>query len=203
MSPRPNVTEQRKSQIIQAAEEVFTKKGFDEARMDDIAEQTGLSKGALYLYFKSKDDVILAILDRMFRLEFRQLEGLKLDEGGAVDAMWRLTEIVAKDVTAFLRLAPIVYSFLALAFRNRSVQRALKNYINRYIDLMVPVIERGVASGEFRSVDARDVAVAAGAVVEGTLLLWVYDHELVDPARHIRSGMKLLLEGVQARQGQA
>ena len=38
MSPRPNVTDERTSQIINAAEDVFTKKGFDEARMDDIAE---------------------------------------------------------------------------------------------------------------------------------------------------------------------
>ena len=73
MSPRPDVSDERKSQIINAAEGVFTKKGFDEARMDDIAEETGLSKGTLYLYFKSKDDLIIAILDRMFQREFKQL----------------------------------------------------------------------------------------------------------------------------------
>jgi hypothetical protein len=37
-----------------------------------------------------------------------------------------------------------------------------------------------------------------GAIIEGTLLLWVYDKSLVDPEIHIHSGMKLLLEGVQA-----
>lgn len=199
MSPRANVSEQRKAQIIQAAEEVFTKKGFDDARMDDIAQQTGLSKGTLYLYFKSKDDVILAILDRMFRLEFRHLEDQNLDQGTATQAIERLTDLVAKDMASFLRLAPIVYSFLALAFRNRFVKLALKEYINRFLGLLLPVIQRGIASGEFRKVDAREVAVAAGAMIEGTLLLWVYDQELVDPARHIRSGMALLLEGVQAR----
>lgn len=198
MSPRPDVSEQRKLQIIQAAEEVFTTKGFDDARMDDIAQETGLSKGTLYLYFKSKDEVILAILDRMFRLEFRHLQDQNPDEGTATEVIGRLTDLVAKDMTSFLRLAPIVYSFLALAFRNRYVNRALKEYINRFVSLLLPVVQRGVASGEFRAVDAREVSIAAGAVIEGTLLLWVYDHELVDPARHMRSGMKLLLEGVQA-----
>jgi AcrR family transcriptional regulator len=76
MSPRPNVSDERKVQILNAAESVFTKKGFDEARMDDIAEKTGLSKGTLYLYFKSKDDLIIAILDRIFKREFGQLENL-------------------------------------------------------------------------------------------------------------------------------
>ena len=199
MSPRPNVSEQRKLQILDAAEEVFTKKGFEEARMEDIAEQTGLSKGTLYLYFKSKEDLILAILDRIFQVEFKQLEGINSQEGSASDAIWKFTDLITKDVLVLLRLVPIVYSFLALAFRNRYVQRALKNYVDRYISNLVPIIQRGIDSGEFRPVDAQEVAVAAGALIEGTLLLWVYDHDLVDPKRHIRSGIKLLLEGVQAR----
>ncbi len=74
MSPKPDVSEERKGQIMSAAEEVFTKKGFDNARMDDIAEETGLSKGTLYLYYKSKDDLIIAILDRIFQREFKVLE---------------------------------------------------------------------------------------------------------------------------------
>ena len=199
MSPRPNVSDERKAQIINAAEDVFTRKGFDEARMDDIAEETGLSKGTLYLYFKSKDDLIIAILDRMFQREFTQFEKLDLDEQSAVDTVWKLTDLLATDILRMLRLIPIVYQFLALAFRNKYVQIALKKYINRYLDILVPIIQRGIDSGEFRPIDAREVAITMGAVIEGTLLLWVYDKSLIDPAHHIQTGMKLLLEGVQAR----
>jgi len=199
MSPRPNVSDERKSQILNAAEGIFTKKGFDEARMDDIAVETGLSKGTLYLYFKSKDDLIIAILDRIFQREFRQLENLQQGELSATETIWKLTEMLTKDIMGILRLVPIVYEFLALAFRNKYVQQALKKYINRYLDILVPIIEHGIEAGEFRAVDAREVAVAMGAMIEGTLLLWVYDKSLVEPDYHIRSGMKLLLEGVQAR----
>lgn len=199
MSPRPNVSDERKSQIINAAEDVFTKKGFDEARMDDIAEETGLSKGTLYLYFKSKDDLIIAILDRMIQGEFKQLESLNQDELSATDAIWKMTDLLTKDILGWLRLIPIVYQFLALAFRNKYVQLALKKYINRYLDILVPIIQRGVEAGEFRQVDAREAAIAMGAMIEGTLLLWVYDRSMIEPEKHIRSGMRLLLEGVQAR----
>ena len=57
----------------------------------------------------------------------------------------------------------------------------------------------GIDSGEFRQVDAQEIAIAAGAIYEGTVLLWVYDSSLIDLERHIGSSMKLLLEGVQAR----
>ncbi len=197
MSPRPNVSDERKAQILNAAEDVFTKKGFDEARMDDIADETGLSKGTLYLYFKSKDDLIIAILDRLILLEFRQLENLNQDEMSATDAIWKMTELITKDILGLMRLIPIVYQFLALAFRNKYVQKALKKYINRYLEILIPIVQRGIDSGEFRPVNAREVAVAMGAMIEGTLLLWVYDSSLIDPEHHIHSGMKLLLEGVR------
>lgn len=197
MSPRPNVSNERKAQIINAAEDVFTQKGFNEARMDDIADKTGLSKGALYLYFKSKDDLIIAILDRMFQREMKQMEGLDQADLSAADAIWKMTEAVTNNILGFVRLVPIVYQFLALAFRNKYVQKALKKYINQYIDMITPIIEQGIRSGEFRKVNAREVAIAMSAIIEGTLLLWVYDRDLVEPEKHIRSGVKLLLEGVQ------
>jgi AcrR family transcriptional regulator len=198
MSPRPNVSEERISQIVTAAEDVFTQKGFAEARMDDIAEETGLSKGTLYNYFKSKDDLIIAILDRIFQREFRVFDEMDYSKIGATESINIFVDTVAKDIKLMLRLMPIAYEFLALAFRNKTVQKALKLYVNRYMNILVPIIENGIASGEFKEVDPKEVAIAMGAVLEGTILIWVYDKSLVDPETHIRSGMSLLLEGVQA-----
>ena len=198
MSPRPNVTDERKSQIINAAEDVFTKKGFAEARMDDIAEETGLSKGTLYNYFKSKDDLIIAILDRIFQREFRVFGEMDYSEKSATETISIFVDTIAKDIKLMLRLMPIAYEFLALAFRNKTVQKALKVYVNRYMDVLVPIIENGIASGEFKEVDPKEVAIAMGAILEGTILIWVYDKSLVDPEVNIRSGIKLLLDGVKA-----
>jgi len=198
MSPRPNVSEERISQIVNAAEDVFTKKGFNEARMDDIAEETGLSKGTLYNYFKSKDDLIIAILDRIFQREFKAFEQADVSSMNASDTIWLFVDTIVKDIKYFLRAMPIAYEFLALAFRNKTVQKALKVYVNRYMNILVPIIQGGIDSGEFKKVEAKDVAIAMGAVLEGTILIWVYDKSLVDPEKHIRSGLKLLMEGVQA-----
>ncbi|MGE5252051.1 MAG: TetR/AcrR family transcriptional regulator [Bacteroidota bacterium] len=184
---------------MRAAEEVFTQKGFDQARMDDIAGRTGPSKGTLYLDFKSKDDLITAILDRIIRREFSQLEQLEEGEATATETLRKLTDLLTKDLLGMLRILPIIYNFLAMAFRNKYVQQALKGYINRYLSILTPVIQRGIDTGEFRAGDAREVAIAMAGVVEGTLLLWVYDRSLIDPERHIRSGVELILEGVQMR----
>jgi AcrR family transcriptional regulator len=198
MSPRPDVSDERKSQILNAAEEVFTEKGFDQARMEDIADQTGLSKGTLYLYFKSKDDLIIAILDRLFQREFGQMEKLVVADRTARACVEEFTDLATRDVSAMLRLLPIFYQFLALAFRNKYVQHALKQYLNSFLDILTPIIQRGIDSGEFRAVDAREVALAAGAIFEGTILLWIYDKTAVDPVRNIHSSIRLLMDGVMA-----
>jgi len=199
MSPRPNVSDERKSQILNAAEQVFTKKGLDLARMDDIAEETGLSKGTLYLYFKSKDELIIAILDRIFQGVFKQLEARKKDQLSATEAINQFTEEAIHDYKRMLRLMPVAYEFLALAFRNKVVQKALTQYFRHYMDVLVPIVQRGIDSGEFRPVDPRETAIAAGAIYEGTVLLWVYDSSLVDLEHHIRSSMNLLIEGIRLR----
>lgn len=58
---RQREKEQRSQDIIDAAEKVFFSKGYEKATMDEVAEEAELSKGTLYLYFKTKEDLYLAI----------------------------------------------------------------------------------------------------------------------------------------------
>lgn len=196
MPPRRDVSEERESQILNAAEQVFTEKGFASARMEDIAENTGLSKGTLYLYFKSKDGLIAAVLDRLFKAIMDQFTPSKSEDLTASEAIWQFTESAIRDYQRMQRVVPIAYEFLAMAARRKVVQTAFRRYFNAYMNALVPVIQRGIDRGELRPVDANEVAIAAGAIFEGTLLLWVYDNDRVDIGRHIRSGIKLLLEGI-------
>ena len=58
MVARTDLSATRKNQILDAAMTVFARSGFHEARMDDIVQESGLSKGTLYWYFKSKEEII-------------------------------------------------------------------------------------------------------------------------------------------------
>jgi len=58
MPPRPDVSAERRAQIIEAALTCFTRKGYNNTTMDDVAAESGLSKGTLYWYFESKDNLL-------------------------------------------------------------------------------------------------------------------------------------------------
>jgi AcrR family transcriptional regulator len=198
MSPRADVSEERKDQILDAATDVFAEKGLSDARMDDIVKESGLSKGTLYWYFKSKDEIILSIFERMFNREFQALETLVGAGGSASENLLSYTEYAIEDIRGLLRLRPLVYEFLSWVFRRKIVRDAFKIYINKYMDAVVPIIQQGIDSGEFRAIDPHSAAITLGAIFEGTILLWVYDSSLVDTEKNIREGVILFLEGIKA-----
>jgi len=198
MSPRPDVSEERKTQILDAATKVFTKKGFQKARMDDIVKESGLSKGALYWYFKSKDDLIVGILDHMFQRQIEDLSTLIGQHNTATERLEYFFDQTIEEFKQFERFMPIMLDFVALAFRATAVQKAFKKFFRKYMAIVIPLIQQGVDSGEFRPVDAEEAAIAVGAILEGTILLWAYDSETVDVTRHMKSGSQIFLDGLQA-----
>ncbi len=82
--------QQRKEEIVQAAEKVFFSKGFEQSTMDDIAGEAELSKGTLYLYFKSKDDIHLAVARNAIKLLRIQTSIAAEGDGNALEKLRRM-----------------------------------------------------------------------------------------------------------------
>lgn len=198
MSSKPDVSEERKNQILDAAIQVFAKSGFSDARMDDIVKESGISKGGLYWYFKSKDQLIFAVLNRMVQREFDTFLAEKSKLNSAYDQFMLLVDLVEKDMGRFDFFMPVLFEFYAMGLRNTSIRKMLSKSLQSYMDLVVPILEQGIASGEFRPFDPLEAALAVGAVMEGTILLKGYNPDMVDLNKHIRSGAELLLNGLLA-----
>ena len=200
MSPRPDVSEQRKDQILDAAINVFARLGFHKARMDDIAQEAGLSKGALYWYYKGKDAIIAALLDRIFAWEMKDLEAVRTAEGPVGDRLLDLTHRMAAYMQRLSLLLPIAFEFYAVAARQESVRRALQRYFQTYREAMADLIRQGVERGEFHPVDAEKVAITFIGLFEGLFLLWAVDPQAVDLPQVGEVAVRLLLDGLKAKE---
>lgn len=199
MSPKNNVSEKRRNQILDAAMKTFSEVGFHKARMSDIADTSGLSKGSLYWYFDSKDSIILNLLEKFFEPELKDLRALLTDSRSAEDRLEIYIDRVSDDMVAMLKWMPLIHDFIALAFRKEPVRKAISSYYQRHLEILLSLIQQGLDSGEFQADSAMEASVAIGSMLEGTVLLWVYDPSLIDIKYHIKSNINLLLQGLRTK----
>lgn len=197
MAPRPDVSEERRTQILDAAMDTFSEKGIHKTRMSDIADKSGLSKGSLYWYFDSKDAIVLNLLEKIFEPEIKDLERLLSDPRNAEERLHLFAERGGQDVLKLMKWMPLVYDFIALAFRQEVIRKAISQYYKRNIDLLERIVQQGIDSGEFRDVNALDTAIAIGAIFEGTIVLYFYDPENINIRERIDTNLGLFLKGIK------
>ena len=197
MGTKKESAERRKTQILDAAMEVFSRLGFGKARMDDIVRESGLSKGAIYWYFKSKDSIIAAILDRIFSREHRALQDVLIGEGTVSDRLTRLVRKSAQHTMSLKFSIPLMFEFYALAAHHEPVRSALQRYYDTYRNDLARLIQEGVDSGEFAPVDADKVALSIIATIEGLILLWTIDPERVFLEEDVLGAVDIIIAGLQ------
>jgi AcrR family transcriptional regulator len=199
MAPRPDVSQERRNQIIAAAIAVFTRLGFHAARIEDIAKEAKLSKGALYWYFKSKDDIIAAIMDRFIDREMVELEDALKLQAPVSEKLMKLNGMIVDEMESMLDLMPILYEFYAAATRRKDIRKALVQFFRPTQQLFSRLIQQGIDSGEFANVDTEVVAVDLIALYEGLLLLTVLDPKTVDLEKMSVQGTSLMIEGLRKK----
>ena len=143
--------------------------------------------------------IIVAIADTLFSSEFRRLEKISAENRTARECLEEFLEIFLQDLRGMLKVAPVITEFYALAFRNNAVRRVMQDYLRRFLEILEPVIQRGMDSGEFVPGDARRTAIAFGAALDGTLLLWAYAPKMVQPEEQLRAAMAILLAGLEKK----
>jgi AcrR family transcriptional regulator len=191
--------ETRKQEILAAATAVFAQKGFAGASMDDIVQASGISKGGLYWHFKSKDDLIAAILSQFFNQEMAALDALLQTEGTAPQKLQQLGQQIIADVSQMSELLTISLEFYALAARSESVRLELQRYFQQYGNTLATLIQAGIDEGAFDpAVSAQQAALNLIAQFEGLVLLWAVQGGNFDLEQQMTTAVTLFTKGLQA-----
>lgn len=194
--PRPDVSEERKEQILDAAAIVFSQQGFANARMDDIVKQSGLSKGALYWYFKSKDDIILALMHRFFDQDLYGLNHILELKLSAWDTLLQYTNTMTTEFEQVKSLTPLIYDYYSSATRDEEKRKFFQVYFQKYQASMGAIIQQGIDRGEFRPINIKSFVLTLIAMLEGLFLLNSIE-EIVDLKQQVNESMTLLLNGIR------
>lgn len=149
--------------ILRAAEHIFAEEGLAGARTDAIAAAAGVNKALLYYYFKSKDDLYVAILEgHMKDFHEQALHILSDDEGPAGPTLLRYISMHFDFMSARPEYPRLVQRFMMA--HGRPFERLARKYSRPVSARFREVIERGMRSGEFRASDTYHTVISLAAL---------------------------------------
>ena len=189
MTPRPDVSEERRTQIHQAALVCFGRKGYHRTTMDDIVAESGLSKGSLYWYFKSKKELFISLFQEVMGQIGQAWEGIAANEdASATDKLRASLTLFRAELGEMVPFFSVMMEAWALTRYDEDVESIIQELYGPYLDIMTHIIEDGVANGEFRVDSARAMALVIMTLFDGITLalgtgLWHGDWDaLMDAA---------------------
>jgi AcrR family transcriptional regulator len=198
MMPRPDVSVERKNQIIQAAIRVFSRKGIEAARMEEIAAEAGMSIGGVYWYYKSKADVVLAILDWLLEEDRCLMETMTQGQGTVKERLLAYTDDYLEGVTQY---QPVLDELYSLASHNPEINRRLQADYSSFRLALIRLIEQGLERGELKAVDPQVLALTIMALHDGMFELGLIDSEIM-VKRDLHLAYELLFEGLEQKPGE-
>ena len=149
--------DERPQEIVEAALEEFTEKGFAGARLEDVASRAGVSKGLPYLYFKTKEELFKAVLRTFIKPGFDALIEQIRDTDLSSEAFLRGPFLRFLQEFAKSRRALMIRLMVGEGHKHPELTRFhVENVINPGIDALQQLIDRGIERGEFRPNRLRD-----------------------------------------------
>ena len=152
--------EARPAEIVQAAYEVFSEKGFAAARLEEIARRAGVSKGALYLYFANKQEIFEAVVRDAVAPNIGAVEHMALAFPGTFEQLIRMVAPRIAEVVASANIGKVLKMVVGESGNFPEIARIWHDdVVARGIGLITALIERAQERGEVRAGDPRDFAV--------------------------------------------
>ncbi|GBC85166.1 HTH-type transcriptional repressor BepR [bacterium HR11] len=172
-SARPAATRRR---IVEAALRVFARRGYHEATMDDIAAASRLSKGALYLYFPSKQDLFLSLVDSLADMLVRRMEAAMAAAGPS--RRQKLRAALEAGFRLFQRHRPVVrLIFLKLASLGPPLDVKQVEILDRIAALIRRELDAAVAEGSLVLEDTETVARMWVGALHAVLIHWLHQRK--------------------------
>jgi len=185
-----------KEQILDAAMKVFVKNGFAQTRMEDIAEVSGLSKGAIYHHYDSKKDLFLALIDFweeyfFFKVFFnKNIESKKSED---------LLRAMAKDMIETFKSKKYVLlaelEFWSLANHDEDVRAKTEALYIKLMKLIRSIISRGVRTNEFKQINVDVAALSVMTSLQGVIWFSIFQDKNISAEQYLNDVIEFIIYG--------
>lgn len=190
----PGTADQRRAQMLDAALNIISERGYAETRIADVAERAGVSPALVIYYYKTKDQLLTEAIryyeDTWYAVGQARIANLPTQAA-------RLEEFVA--MTCLAEAGPelndswqLWLDFWTQAARNEAVASVRQKSDERWRDAIVSLVRSGQAAGEFDDIDAESFAICLSALLDGLTVQLALNDPAVDAARAFELTMRFV-----------
>ena len=185
---RQREKERRRNDIIDAAERVFFSNGLENATMDDVAEQAELSKGTLYIYFESKEDLYLAITKRGLDILTSMFEKASAKASLGIEKIYAIgqayRDFSKKHTDYFKAMAYFDLRIKEISDESPNAKLSIEQGA-KVLTICAEAIQFGIEDGTIRSdIDPRKAAIVLWGQTNGILQL------ILNKGKHMKDMLK-------------
>ncbi len=200
MAFRENQKKQKKNQIINAAAEVFSQKGFSGALMAEIADHAGIGKGTIYQYFNSKEDLFFAVF-QWYMTETNSAITVSISAlGGPASArLMALSQAIMATWVNMLDVYSLVMEFWAASASSQMRQHFKAAFRQGYEDfrrIVSSLLREGIERGEFQPTISPDSIAGALVGTWDALLLQAWFDASFNPIAAAQHFMEVIISGL-------
>ncbi len=187
-------SEETKAKILEAAIKLFSIRGYNKASVDDICEEAGISKGAFYHHFKSKQALFLALLDGWLQFVDQAIESTK--DKTVPDTFMQMTQSFPYIFATAGENLPMFLEFWLQASRDKRIWDAGIAPYRRYHKYFTALIKKGVEEGSFVEVDPELASRMIVSTAMGLLLQSLLDPKGADWEKVSRESTNMLVSSL-------
>jgi len=184
-----------RKKLLEAAEACFTKYGFHASSVDMICKAAGMSKGAFYHHFTSKQELYLEMLDQWLKIIDRYIESARSDSKNVLELFRNIGEAKLLFQEAAGKL-PIFIELWVRASRDEELKKIMIGSYYKYLELFKSLIDEGINEGLIKKVNPDTVSRMVIAVAVGFIMQGMLDPEGTDWDRVARECPEIILKGL-------
>jgi AcrR family transcriptional regulator len=186
----------RKEQILDAALNVIVENGYHQSRMDDIVSTSGLSKGAIYWYYKSKKDVYLDLVNHWVIRYSDTLLDIPKDNLSACKQLKKMFNTFFNQFENDPIVFKALLEFWSIASRDKDFNQKFEKVTLNFIQYLETIIQKGVDSGELKNVNPKIAALSIMVVIEGISWFTIFDVNRVTAKEYTDTVTEFIISGL-------
>jgi len=189
-------SEETRNRILEAAEECFTRYGYDSTGVAEICNTAGVSKGALYHHFPSKQAIFVEMFETWMRSFVAEMERIRDSAASVPAALLRMVKMTGLIFQTASGQLPLFIEFLTKASRDPETWKATIAPYKFFRKFFADLIHRGIEEGTIQEVDPERTAKIIVAYGAGLVMQGVFDPEGGQWVDVGVQGITLILKGI-------